>query len=234
MRKIFELEAELRSELRKGASRRLRHADLVPAILYGADKGAQTIQLKHNELLKALEKPGLRASIITLNLKNTKEPVIIKDIQRHPYKKQIMHIDFLRIKANEKIHMDIPLKFLGTDIAPGVKVDGGNILYLLKEVEIKCLPADLPEYIEVDVSSLRLNGIIHLSELQLPKNVELAADLHIASQNLPIVTIQAARVEEVEVVGAPEAPVTTTIKEAEAAAEATEGEEPAEKTEEKK
>jgi large subunit ribosomal protein L25 len=198
----FELEAEVRENIGRGASRRLRHADKVPAILYGAGEPAVSLIFDHNKLLKSLSFEAFYSHILTLKMGKKSEKVILKAVQRHPAKPRVMHIDLLRIRADQKLHMHIPLHFLGAENAPGVK-DGGVISHGMSDVEVICLPADLPEYLEVDISNLALNGVIHLSEIKIPKGVEFAAFAHgVEGHDLPVVSIHMPRIEE-EVVEAP-------------------------------
>ena len=150
--------------------------------------------------LKALENEEFFTQIITLNLNGKSEQVVLKDLQRHPYRAtQIMHIDFMRIKASEKITMLIPLHFIEEEVAPGVK-QGGIITHSISEVEVKCLPSDLPKYIDIDMSNMELNDIVHLSNLKLPKGVELTELTHGEEHDLPIATLQMARIAEEVVV----------------------------------
>lgn len=194
----FTLTATKRSGVGRGASRRLRYADQVPAIVYGAGKEPQNITINHRSLVRALENEAFYSHILTLELDGKTEKVVLKDIQRHPYRPSIMHIDLQRVSADEKLTMLIPLHFMGADVAPGVKQDGGVVSHLLSEVEVRCLPADLPEYIEVDIAQLKLNETIHLSGLKLPKGVEIVALAH--GEDKPVVTIYIPRaiVEPVE------------------------------------
>lgn len=185
----FELEAQLRHDKGKGASRRLRRAEQVPAILYGANKEATPLVLDHNKVLIALQNESFYTHILTLTVNNQAEKVILKDLQRHPYKPRILHMDFLRIRADEKLKMHIPLHFVGAETSPGVK-EGGIVSHVISDIEVFCLPADLPEFIEVDISTMGLDQLLHLSELKLPKGVEAVAlshgrDLTIASIHLP-------------------------------------------------
>jgi len=196
----FELEAQTRQDKGKGASRRLRLAEQVPAILYGAGKEATPLLLDHNKVLVALQNEGFYNRILTLKVGNESEKVILKALQRHAYKPRILHMDFLRIKADEKLKMHVPLHFIGTELAPGVK-EGGLLSHLISDVEVSCLPANLPEFIDVDVSNLGLDKLLHLSELKLPAGVELVALSH--GHDLPVASIHIPRAE-VEV-----APVTT-------------------------
>lgn len=186
----FEIPAQSRSVKGKGASRRLRRTeDSVPGIVYGADKEAQPITVDHNYLIKALEHEAFYSHILTLKLDGKSEKVVLKDLQRHPFKPRVLHLDLLRVSAKDPLVMRVPLHFMGEDAAPGVTA-GGTVSHLLNDVEVKCLPANLPEYIEVDLSKLELDETLHLSHLKLPKGVELVALLHdddrsVASIHLP-------------------------------------------------
>ncbi|MCL4405899.1 MAG: 50S ribosomal protein L25/general stress protein Ctc [Firmicutes bacterium] len=192
----FELDAETRNDIGKGASRRLRHANLVPAIIYGAGEKPVSLTLNHDKVAVALSHEAFYSHILTLKVNKKNEKVILKAIQRHPAKPRIQHIDFQRVRADQKLHMHIPLHFLGAEDAPGVK-DGGIVTHNMADVEVSCLPADLPEHIEVDVSEMAMNQVIHLSELKLPKGVELVALTHgIEGHDLPVVSIHLPQVEE--------------------------------------
>ena len=169
---LFEVTANARQLQGTGASRRLRNAGKVPAVVYGADKPAASIELDHNALVQQLRKEAFHASILTLNLDGSKEQVLLRDVQSHPWKKLIMHVDFLRVDPNKSVHMKVPLHFKNGELAPGVKLTGGNITHILNEVEVVCLPKDLPEFIEVDLSSLVAGQTWHLSEVTaLPAGV---------------------------------------------------------------
>ncbi len=192
----LKLTAEIRTDVGKGASRRLRHENEIPAIVYGADKEPQSLTLKHNEVIKALESEEFFTQIITLDVNGKSQKVVLKDLQRHAFKPKVLHMDFLRIKASEKITMLIPLHFIGEEVAPGVKLEGGIISHALSEVEVRCLPADLPKYIEVDVSDMKLNDSIHLSDLKVPAGVELTALAHGEEYNQPVATLHLARIVE--------------------------------------
>ncbi len=188
----FELEAQPRQDKGKGASRRLRRADQVPAILYGAGKEPTPLLLDHNKVLVALQNEGFYTHILTLKVGAEAEKVILKDLQRHAYKPRVLHMDFQRIRADEKLKMHVPLHFIGADQAPGVK-EGGLLSHLLSDVEVSCLPANLPEFIEVDVSNLGLDQLLHLSELKLPAGVELVALSH--GRDLPVANLHMPRAE---------------------------------------
>lgn len=192
MASAFELTAELRQNLGKGASRRLRRLqDKVPAIMYGGGETAQPLTFSHKELKKALENEAFYSHILTIHIDGQKQQAVLKDLQRHPYKQRILHMDLLRITGKEKIQMTIPLHFKGEDIAPGVKIGKGIVSHLMNTVEIRCLPANLPEYIEVDLSGLELDQAIHLSELKLPEGIELAGLVH--GNDLPVASIHIPR-----------------------------------------
>lgn len=189
----FELDAELRQDLGKGASRRLRHVNKVPAVVYGANKEAVSITLDHNKVSQALTHEAFYSHILTLKLGKQNEQVILKAIQRHPSRSRIQHIDFLRVSADQKLRMHVPLHFTGEEKAPGMK-EGGIISHAMSDVEVSCLPANLPEYIEVDVSKLALNQVLHLTDIKLPKGVELVALAHgVEEHDLPVVSIHMPR-----------------------------------------
>lgn len=185
MENLFEVQAELRTDTGKGASRRLRHAGQVPAIMYGAEEEAVSLTLDHNKFLRHLDEEAFYAHILTIVVDGKKHKVVLKDLQRHPTSDmKIMHADFLRVSAKHAMTMNVQLHFIGDEIAPGVKVSGGKLTHLMSDVEISCLPKDLPEYIEVDTSALELDASIHLSELVLPKGVTLTALAHAQDEDL--------------------------------------------------
>lgn len=174
----FELNAETRQTFGKGASRRLRRLDnKVPGIMYGGGEAAVALSFDHNQLQKALEHEPFYSHILTIHIDGKPHKAVLKDLQRHPYKPRILHLDMLRITGKEKITMTVPLHFKGEEAAPGVK-DGGVISHILTSIEIRCLPDNLPEYVEVDLSNLKLDEYVHLSELKLPKGVESVALAH--------------------------------------------------------
>lgn len=167
------IEATSRKDLGKGASRRLRRlADLVPAIVYGAGKEPAPINLEHKEILKALKKDEFFSQILTLKLDGNDEQVILKDMQRHVYKPKVLHIDFLRIDANTKLTTKVALHFVNEKEAPGI-ADGGVISHMITDIEISCLPKDLPESLEADLSKLELGATYHLSDITLPAGVSI-------------------------------------------------------------
>jgi large subunit ribosomal protein L25 len=194
---LYELTAEIRQKSGRGASRRLRNDNRIPAIIYGAEKEPMGISLNHFHITKALENEGFYSHVLTLDVNGQKQQAVLKDIHRHPFKPKILHMDFLRINPKEKIIMHIPLHFIGEDKAPGIK-QGGIFSHSMSSVEIRCLPSDLPEFIEVNVSQLEVDQAIHLSELKLPKGVELMVFAHgdIESHDTGIVKLHIPRVAE--------------------------------------
>lgn len=198
----YELDAQVRQDKGKGASRRLRHAEQVPAIVYGAGKEPTSLTLDHNKVLVALQNEAFYTHILTLKVNNEPEKVILKALQRHAYKPRILHMDFQRIRADEKLKMHVPLHFVGADVAPGV-IEGGQLSHLLSDIEVICLPAYLPEYIEVNVATLGMDKLLHLSELKLPKGVEIVSLTH--NHDLPVASIHMPRAEVEEVAPVAEA-----------------------------
>jgi len=188
----FVLEAEPRTDLGKGASRRLRRTGMVPAVIYGAGKDPVSLSVKHNELQHSLENEAFYSHILTIKLGGKEEQAILKDLQRHPSKPVIMHMDLQRVSANEKLRIHAPLHFLNEETAPGVKA-GGMVSHSQTEIEITCLPKDLPEYIEVDLGALELDASIHLSEITLPAGVEAVELTHGEGHDPAIVSIHMAR-----------------------------------------
>lgn len=173
MSKEFTLQAEARSEQGKGASRRLRRENKVPAVIYGAGTPAQSISLKHNELIRNLQDEAFYSQLISVNFGERKEIVILRALQRHPAKPIILHADLQRIKDDEVIEVHIPLHFLNEESSVGVKVNGGTVSRILNEVVVACLPKSIPEYIEVDMANVDKGQIVHLSDLKLPEGVSL-------------------------------------------------------------
>ncbi len=195
MKTSFELVAEFRETQGKGASRRLRHEGKVPAILYGGHADARTLTLNHQKLLIMLDNERFYSTILNLKVGEQTQAAILKDVQRHPFKNAVMHIDFQRVEENEKIRISIPLHFTGAAISPGVKSQGGIVSHMRNEVEVTCLPKDLPEFIEVDISALSLNESIHLSQLKIPVGVTL---VELAKEDAAVVAIHSPRAEEPE------------------------------------
>jgi large subunit ribosomal protein L25 len=170
-----------------GASRRLRHAGKVPGIVYGGTAAPVQIELDHNALYHSLRKEAFHASVLSMNIDGAKESVLLRDAQWHPYKQQVLHVDFQRVDKTHKIHVKVPLHFLNADVAPGVKTGGGKVSHVTTEIDVSCLPGNLPEFIAVDLSGLELGHSIHVSELTLPEGVELVA--HILHENPAVASV---------------------------------------------
>lgn len=188
----FVVKAELRNDSGKGASRRLRHQGKVPAVMYGAGKEPTMLTVAHNEILHSVEDEAFFSHILTVEYDGKSEKVILKDMQRHPAKVQIMHMDFLRIDESHALHVHVPLHFINEDSAPGVKM-GGNVSHLMSDIEISCLPKDLPEFIEVDLANLDVGNSIHLSEIALPEGLTIIALTHGEDHDLPVASINMPR-----------------------------------------
>ena len=205
MSSSFLINAEMREDLGKGASRRLRHAGKVPAIIYGFGGEPVSVALEHSKIIHNLEEETFYSQILEISLNGKTERVVLRDLQRHPAKALIMHMDFQRVNENEAMHVHIPLHFIGEDICPGVKLESGAVSHQTTEVEISCLPKDLIEFIEVDVSALNIGDSIHLTDLKLPEGVSLVALSHGEGHDQTVVTVHVTKTVEVEE-GAPEAP----------------------------
>ena len=173
MSEKFDLIAEIREGQGKGASRRLRRDGKVPAIIYGAGRPPRQLAFDHNRVLQQLENESFYSSILNIKVGEKSQAAIVKDIQRHPAKRQILHMDFQRIVAGEKIRMNVPIHYLNAENSIGVKEEGGSVSQLMSDVEVSCLPKNLPEYFEVDIAGLKLNEMLHLSDIKLPEGVEI-------------------------------------------------------------
>ncbi|MBU2882786.1 50S ribosomal protein L25/general stress protein Ctc [Psychrosphaera sp. B3R10] len=185
---IYTLEATVRSDKGTGASRRLRHDKQVPAIIYGADKEPQNLALSHNKVWLAQENEGFYSHILTLVIDGAKEEVILKDMQRHPWKNQVLHLDFQRVDAKHKLHTKVPVHFVGEEAA--IK-KGGVITHVANELEITCLPKNLPEFIEVNVADMEVGQTLHISEITLPAGVESVELTKGESHDNAVVTLHA-------------------------------------------
>ena len=208
MAKEFDLIAELREDAGKGASRRLRRAGKVPAILYGAGKVPTPIIFDANQLLRKMELEAFFSSVLTIKVGSKSQQAILKDVQVHPAKRAVLHLDLQRIVADEKIRMTVPVHFMNEDVAPGVK-EGGSVSHMMPEVEITCLPADLPEFLELDIGELALDALLRLSDIPLPSGVEipdLALDNDRDVVSIHIIKEVIEEVEEDEEVEGEEAP----------------------------
>lgn len=190
---IFTLDAEVRTDMGKGASRRLRHAEKVPAILYGADKEPVALTLDHNKVIQAQEFEAFYSHVLTLNIGKEKVEALLKDIQRHPFKPKVMHLDFLRVDANKAVHTHVPIHFINEDAADSIKLHGGHAEHHVNDVEISCLPGDLPEFIEVDMTNVELGQTLHLSDIVVPKGVTLLELAKGEDHDQAVVTVKTAK-----------------------------------------
>ena len=188
----FEVVAQTRKQQGTGASRRLRNAGRVPGILYGGKKPAQPIEIEHNGLFYQLRNEKFHASILTLKMDGAEEQVLLRAVNMHPFRVEVQHIDFQRVQADVKIQMKVPLHFINAEQSPGVKLSGGLVSHVMSELQIRCLPADLPEFIEVDLKDMELGKTVHVRDLQLPKGVE--AILH-GAENPPVAVVQIPRAQ---------------------------------------
>ncbi|PKH03912.1 50S ribosomal protein L25 [Psychromonas sp. MB-3u-54] len=184
----IKLTATTRTDLGKGASRRLRHADLVPAIVYGADKEAVSLTFTHKEIIKAEGIEAFYSSILNLEIDGVSEQVVLKDLQRHAFKARIQHLDLLRVDATHKINKTVPLHFINEELSEAIK-NGGVVYRTVNDVEVLCLPADLPSFIEVDISAMEIGDTLHLSNLALPAGVESVELNKGEEHDLPMVSI---------------------------------------------
>ena len=194
MSDAFELNVELREDMGKGASRRLRRiSDQIPAILYGGDKPPQPLSVIRKDFEKALENEAFYSHVLTLQVAGKTQKAILKDLQRHPAKDRVLHADFLRVSDDVAIKVSVPLHFVNEETAPGVKLEGGIVQHAVTEIEIQCLPGNMPEYIEADLGSLSIGENIHLSDLSLPEGVESTALNLGDAQDLMVASIIAPR-----------------------------------------
>ncbi|HEX7635848.1 MAG TPA: 50S ribosomal protein L25/general stress protein Ctc [Noviherbaspirillum sp.] len=175
-----------RKEQGSGASRRLRNAGQTPGIIYGGATAPVTVALDHNALFHALKKEAFHSSILDMEIEGKTEKVLLRDFQMHAYKQLVLHVDFQRVDEKQKLHVKVPLHFVNAEVSPAVKLGGGIISHVMNELDISCLPADLPEFIEVDLSKVEAGASIHLSDLQLPKGV--TAVVHGGQDNATIAT----------------------------------------------
>jgi len=202
----LEFNATKRDEQGTGASRRLRHTGRVPAIVYGGEGKPQQISIDHNELYQLLRKEAFYSSVLNANIEGARETCILRDVQRHPYRQVILHADFQRVDATHKLHQKVPLHFINADLAPGVKVGGGIVQHVLTELEVRCLPQDLPASLEVDLKDMVAGHSIHVSSITLPAGVE--AVLHKGEDPVvaTILVVRGKAEDEVAPVVAPVAP----------------------------
>jgi len=197
MAKIHEIPAELRKDEGKGASRSLRHADVVPAILYGGKEQPQSIQFVHKDVYMASQHEWFYSSIIDLKIDGKNQKALLRDMQRHPYKQRLLHLDFQRVSENEALKIRVPLHFLNQEKSPAGKTAGVLVTHELNEILVSCLPKDLPEYIEVDLGNLNIGDIVHLSDLKLPAGLEIP-ELKLGKEHDVAVVLAKVAKEEVE------------------------------------
>ncbi len=198
MAEIIDLIAENREDAGKGASRRLRRSGKIPAIIYGAGEPARTIAFDRNSLLRQMENKSFFSSVLTVQVDGKNQAAIVKDLQRHPYKPLLTHADFLRVDKDHEIHVNVPLHFLNEETAPAIKLQGGVANHQINEVEVICLPQNLPEFLEVDMTAVEMDQVVHLSDLKLPKGVRIAALLQGEDHDLPVVAIHKPRAAKTE------------------------------------
>jgi len=225
MSETIHLNAELRSDSGKGASRRLRRQGLVPAIVYGGDREPAKISIAHNEFIHELENETIYTQVIELRVADRKQDVILRDLQRHPYKNKVIHADFYRIDENKPIKVVVPIHVVNEDKCIGVKGDGGVISHLVTEVEIIALPKNLPEYLEIDALNLHLGETLHLTDIKMPEGVQIVAlshlddveDIEHDDHNVGVLSVFKPRQEVIEE-EAPEAPEAPEVEGEEASA----------------
>ena len=198
MAKDFDLIAELRDEAGTSNSRRLRRSGMVPAIIYGAGQENLSLIIDHNHLLKKMASENFLTSILSIKIQDNEESVLIKDIQVHPSKRQIIHLDLQRVIADQVLRVNVPIHFINGDSAPGVKLGGGTVSVLMNEVEISCLPKNLPERLEVDVAAMELDELLYLSDIPLAEGIEITQLTQEEPNNEPIVAIRLLMIKEEE------------------------------------
>ena len=194
----FTVDAEPRADMGKGASRRLRRIGKVPAIIYGGKEEPTTISVDQNKMIHNLENEAFFSHIITINLEGKKLKTILRDLQRHPAKPILLHMDFQRVSEDQAVHIHVPLHFLGEDVCPGVKQSGGAISHNMIEIEVACLPKDIPEFIEVDVSELNIGDSLHLTDLKLPEGITILALTHGEGHDQQVLNVHATKTAVVE------------------------------------
>jgi len=204
----YTLDAEMRDDLGKGASRRLRRENKIPAVLYGAGRPAWSLTLKEFQLVRNLQEEAFYAAIIELTLDGKQQKVFLRDLQRHPAKETVLHVDLQRVRDDVEMTVVLPLHYLNEDIAHGVKMEGGQIMHNAVDIEITCLPGVLPEYIEIDMADIKLGESVHLSSIKLPEGVVSTQLSYGEDHDQPIASIIMPKAAEVIEDDAPEAPET--------------------------
>jgi len=195
----FDLIADYREDQGKGASRRLRLEGKVPAIIYGAGRPPRALTFDHSKVVRQLENESFYSSILSIKVGEKSQAAILKDVQRHPSKRQILHLDLQRIVEDKQIKMNVPIHYVGEDVAVGVREGGGTVTKMVTDVEVTCLPKDLPEYLDVDISQLDLNEMLYLTDIKVPDGVEIVALTHVEEEQAqPIVSIQFIKEEIIE------------------------------------
>jgi large subunit ribosomal protein L25 len=195
MRITYQVGADSRHDQGKGASRRLRRAGKVPAVIYGGQGGPRSITLDHQQLLTLIDKEKFYSSIISVNVESEAQPAIIRDVQMHPARNAVVHVDLQRVVESEKLKIHLPIHFKGEAVAPGVKTQGGIVSHLMQDVEVSCLPADLPEFLELDLSGMSLNETLSLGDIKLPSGVTIP---ELAHRNPVVVSVHSPRAAEPE------------------------------------
>ncbi len=198
MSQDFDLIADYRQDQGKGASRRLRLDGKVPAVIYGAGRPPRALVFDHNKVVQQLGNESFYSSILNIKVGEKSQAAILKDVQRHPSKRQIMHLDLQRIVEDEKIKMNVPIHYVGEDVALGVREGGGTVTKMTNDVEVTCLPRDLPEFLEVDISELELDEMLYLSDIKVPEGVEIGGIAQGEEQAQPIVSIHIIKEEIIE------------------------------------
>jgi large subunit ribosomal protein L25 len=198
MAEKFNLIADIREDSGKGASRRLRHQGKVPAIIYGAGRPPRALTFDHNKVMQQLENESFYSSVLNIKVGEKSQAAIVKDVQRHPAKRLVMHMDFQRIVEDQVIRMNVPIHLVGADIAIGVKEGGGTVSQMRTDVEVVCLPKDLPEYLDLDISELELDGLMYMADIPLPEGVEIPELAQEVEQVQPIVSIHIIKEEIIE------------------------------------
>lgn len=196
-----------------GASRRLRNAGKTPGIIYGGTEAPQAVELDHNALFHALRKEAFHSSILDIEVAGKTQKALLRNYQMHPFKPLVLHIDFQRVDINKKIHVKVPLHFVNAEIAPAVKLGGALISHIATEIEVICLPADLPEFIQVDLSKIEVGHSVHVKDIALPKGLSLVSHLEVENPVVANARIPTVKAETTEAPVAPAAPVATTAKE---------------------
>ena len=198
MTKDFDLIVELRDGAGTSNSRRLRRSGMVPAVIYGAGRENLSLIIDHNHLLQKLASENFLTSILSIKIQDKEESVLIKDVQIHPSKRQVMHLDMQRVIADQILRVNVPIHFLNGDSAPGVKLEGGTVSALMNEVEVSCLPKNLPDRLEVDVAAMELDELLYLSDIPLAEGIEIPLLTQEEPNNEPIVAIRLLRIQEEE------------------------------------